>query len=148
MIDPGTHGLTEPVSRPLQRLLRVAVATHIAGLRGRRRTAPRLWVGLPRGPLLSRTADTDQTDHTLRTEIVAQMAGRIAPATQPWTPLVWLTRPGEVDPVEDLELAWLAAAGAAYAELDLRLVFVTVGRHGWRDPRTGTARQWDRIRRR
>jgi hypothetical protein len=63
------------------------------------------------------------------------------------TPLVWLTRPGDlVD--QDVDLTWLAGARQAFGEADLPLVFVVVNRHGWRDPRSGLEVAWVRMRRR
>jgi hypothetical protein len=62
------------------------------------------------------------------------------------TPLVWLTRPGDlVD--QDVDLAWLAGARQAFGEAGVPLVFVVVNRQGWRDPRSGLQRTWVRLRR-
>jgi hypothetical protein len=48
--------------------------------------------------------------------------------------------------VEDLDLAWLAAARSASAEAAVALVLVVVTRSGWFDPRTGVRREWKRLR--
>ena len=61
------------------------------------------------------------------------------------TPIVWLTRPGELD-LQDVDAAWLAASRAAFAEAERELTFVVVTRTGWRDPRTATQRTWRRLR--
>ena len=62
-------------------------------------------------------------------------------------PLVWLTRPGELD-LQDVDAAWLAAARTAYAEAAAPLTMVVVTRRGWRDPRSGVRREWKRLRQR
>ncbi len=48
--------------------------------------------------------------------------------------------------LQDVDLAWLAAARAAYAEAELPLVMVVVSRTAWRDPRSGVGRSWRRLR--
>lgn len=121
-------------------LLREAVRRHAAGER-RRRFAPVLHVGRPGVRESSTGASLAATDHALRCDLVA---GLVATCGEP-EPLVWLTRPGDLDR-EDLDAAWSAATRAAAAEAGRPLPYVTVTRHGWRDPVTGEGRTWKRIR--
>lgn len=59
---------------------------------------------------------------------------------------VWVTRPGEPD-LQDSDLAWLSAAGRAFAAVGCRLDgFWSVTRTGWLDVRTGERRTWKRLR--
>ena len=58
---------------------------------------------------------------------------------------MWLTRPGELH-THDVDVAWLSAASAAWAEAGRDLWWVVVTRHGWWDPRSDLRRQWQRIR--
>lgn len=130
-----------PLPRDLGRLLRRAVWEHASAER-RRRHLPVLRVGLPgdRELLYPDRPDTP-TDHALRSDIVAAMRYRSGLDR----PMVWLTRPGALD-LQDVDARWLAAARQAYAEAGLPLVFVVVNRHGWRDPRSGAGRTWQRPR--
>ena len=132
--------LTDPVPRPTALLLREAVR-RLAAVERRRRFAPLLHVGRPGVRERSVPATLTTTDHGLRCDLVAALLAR---AGEP-APLVWLTRPGELD-AEDVDLAWLAAARAAYAEAGRDLTWALVTRRGWHDPRTGTRREWRRIR--
>lgn len=130
----------------LHGLLRCAVREHAAAER-RSRYVPILHVGTPGWPheVFAIAAD-ERTDHALRADVVAAMrlrASRRSPAGP--EPLVWLTRGGGLE-VQDLDLAWMAAAGQAYAEAGAPLCFVVVDRHGWHDPRTGRQRRWVRAR--
>ncbi len=137
------EGLQEPLSPPLHRLLRQAVLDH-AGSERRRAFAPRLHVGRPGATVVVfALQDGESADHALRCDVVGAMVRR---SRRPGpVPMVWLTRRGELDP-QDADLGWLAAARAAYGELDLPLLMVVVNRHGWRDPRSGVARSWTRLR--
>ena len=137
-------GLAEPVATPLRRALRQAVLDHAITER-RRAHLPILHVGLPGGREVIHPIRTDEpADHSLRADVLAAMVRR---ARTPGTPLVWLTRPGDlVD--QDVDVAWLASAGQAFGEAGLQLVFVVVNRHGWRDPRSGLHASWVRLRRR
>lgn len=138
---PSTEGLHEPLPRDLERLLRHAAWEHATAER-RRHHLPVLRVGLPGGRQLLYPDRADEpTDQALRTDIVAAMRHG---SGQP-RPLVWLTRPGDLD-VQDVDLRWLGAARQAYAEAKVPLVFVVANRHGWRDPRSGVGRTWQRLR--
>jgi hypothetical protein len=136
----GVPLLVDPLPRPAALLLREAVRRHAASER-RRRFAPVLHVGRPGGPELCAAAALSNTDHALRADVAAALLARTGPPAH----LVWLTRPGELEP-QDVDLAWLAAAQSAYAEAGRDLTWVVVTRHGWWDPRSGLRRQWLRIR--
>jgi len=130
----------DPLPRPAALVLREAVRRHAAGER-RRRFAPVLHVGRPGGQEVSAAAALSGTDHALRSDVCAALLARSGSVPH----LVWLTRPGELEP-QDIDLAWLAAARSAYAEAGRDLTWVVVTRHGWWDPRSGLRRQWQRIR--
>lgn len=92
----------------------------------------------------------ESTDHTLRTDVLAATFARSVRTARAATDdrvLVWLTRTGPLD-LQDVDVAWLAAARAATAEAGLDLTLVIVTRHGWRDPRSGTTTTWKRLRQR
>lgn len=89
----------------------------------------------------------DPTDQALRTDIVAALLARHRRAGGATPPLVWLSRPGDLE-LQDVDAAWLAAARAAAAEAGGVLTMVVINRHGWRDPRSGLSRTWVRLRRR
>jgi hypothetical protein len=136
------EGIGEPLTRSLHRTLRRAVLEH--GVSERRRVfAPLLHVGTPGGSqaLFGPGPPTD-TDHALRTDIVAALLRR---TTGVDGRLVWLTRAGDLQ-LQDIDAAWLAAARAASGEAGLPLTMVVVTRHGWRDPRSGAGRTWKRLR--
>jgi hypothetical protein len=137
-------GLTEPVAPRLARLLRRAVLEH-ATSEPRRQFPARLHVGTPGGAQRVLALGDDQTDHSLRTDVVAAMLSR-APVDG-IGPIVWLTRAGELH-LQDVDAAWLAAALAATGEAGRPLTMVAVNRHGWWDPRSGLTRHWKRLRRR
>ncbi|MFT4287071.1 hypothetical protein [Nocardioides sp.] len=135
-------GLVAPLSVPLKRALRRAVVDHARGER-RRGHLPLLHLGTPGDQeVVHPIRPGEAGDHALRADVVAAMLGRLIPAT--W-PLVWLTRPGELD-LQDVDAQWLAAARQAYGESGVPLVFVVVNRHGWRDPRSGLSLSWSRFR--
>ena len=92
--------------------------------------------------MLELGADTG-TDHALRTDVVSAMLTRVREPGE--VPLVWLVRPGTLEPHES-DLAWHRAAVASAAELGLPVRMVVVVRHGWRDPRSGVQRTWARLR--
>ncbi len=139
--------LVDPLPAPVHAVLRRAVLEH-AGTERRRRFPTLVHLGTPGGPVALHPVRADEpTDHTLRTDVLAAMlAGQLRrrPAPHP-PPLVWLTRVGDLEP-QDVDLAWLASARAAYGEAGVPLTFVVVDRHGWRDPRSGLSRRWVRLR--
>lgn len=140
-------GITEPLTRPLERLLRTAVVEHVTHER-RRAYAPVLHAGVPgRAARTYRVRREDNLDAALRVDVVEALVrptvrrGRV--------PLLWLTRPtshADADGEAQVDRDWVAAVGAAGAELGVVLDLVVVTKHGWRDPRTGVARSWRRIR--
>lgn len=145
-------GLRDPIAAPLRGWLRRAVLDHAAT--EHRRAFPALvHVGQP-GAHEVVVATAAVADHSLRTDVVAAMLARHhrrpAPGPAPGAdgtpaPIVWLTRPGDLD-LQDLDVAWLGAAWAACAERGDPLTMVVVNRHGWRDPRSGVSRHWVRLR--
>ncbi|MEQ4500148.1 hypothetical protein [Nocardioides kribbensis] len=158
-LGPGDAcGLTEPLAPGMEALLRRAVLD--VALSGPTRVRPPvLHVGVPGGPtavFVPRTDDPD-LDPALRSDVVAAMVRRAdllaAPdrtrqghaEAAPTAPVVWLVRLGDLA-LQDVDLAWLAAARAAYAEAELPLVMVVVSRTAWRDPRSGVGRSWRRLR--
>lgn len=140
-MDPGLPDALPPA---LARLLRRAVLDH-ATSEPRKAFPARLHVGTPGGRQRVLAVDEEPTDHALRTDCLAAMLSRAAP--EPPGPVVWLTRPGDLD-LQDVDARWLAAALAAAGEAGRPLTMVVVNKHGWRDPRSGTARHWKRMRRR
>jgi hypothetical protein len=142
---PAHEGLQEPLPPPLERLLRRAAYDHAIN-DTRRIFVPQLHVGVPGAPHPVIPADTP-ADLALRTDAIAAMARRAARDGRHRT-LVWLVRPGDLrdEAAHELDAAWLAAARAAYGEAEQPLIFVVVDRHGWRDPRSGLGRVWQRLR--
>lgn len=136
-------GLPEKPPPGLAALLRRAVLDHALS-EPRRVFPPRLHVGTPGGSQRVLALDADETDHSLRTDVVAAMLSR-TPAGS--SSVLWLTRPGALD-LQDVDARWLAAALAATGEAGRPLTMVVVNRHGWRDPRSGASRHWKRLRRR
>lgn len=148
--EVAVEGIQEPVDRRLQAVLRRAVLDHVASER-RRSFTPLLHVGCPGGPQTVFAPADEPADQGLRTDVVAALLRRTArtgPAAVPGplaAPLVWLTRPGDLV-LQDLDVAWLAACRAAGAEAGRSLALVVVTRRGWRDPRSGVGRTWQRLR--
>jgi hypothetical protein len=147
--DGLPEGLQTPLDPALRRRLRRAVLDH-AGRERRRHHPAVLHAGEPGGFEVTFPLDPDEpTDPGLRADVVSALVrrtaapGRVGPA-----PLLWLTRSGDLGALQDVDARWLAAARAAGAEAGLRLEFVVVGRHGWRDPRSGLTRGWNRARER
>lgn len=132
--------LEEPLPRRTALLLREAVRRHTLAER-RHRFAPVLHLGRPGGHERCTAAATAGTDLALCTDVVAALLAGAGTAPH----LMWLTRPGELEP-HDVDLAWLAAARAAYAEAERDLSWVVVTRRGWWDPRSGLRREWTRLR--
>lgn len=138
------HGLQEPVPPALQHALRRAALEHATTERRLVHHLPLVHVGVPGREAVHPVRPDEPTDQALRADVVAAMVRR---QLGPSTPLVWLTRPGELA-VQDVDAAWLAGSMQAYDEAGLALVFVVVNRHGWLDPRSGLSRHWVRLRRR
>ena len=137
------EGIHEPLSPQVHATLRRAVLDHARSER-RRTFAPLLHVGSPGGVQAVFALGADEpADHALRTDVLAALLRRTALPGR--SPLVWLTRPGDLD-LQDVDAAWLAAARSACAEADLWLTMVVVTRQGWRDPRSGASRTWKRLR--
>jgi hypothetical protein len=141
--EVAMEGIHEPLPRQVHDLLRRAVLD--LAVSERRRSFPTLLhVGDPGGSqaVFALTVG-DTVDHTLRTDVVAALLRRTALAGL--EPVVWLTRPGDLD-LQDEDAAWLAAARAATGEAGVGLTMVVVTRKGWRDPRSGVQRTWKRLR--
>lgn len=146
--------LQEPLATAVRRALRRAVLDHCSFER-RRHHRSLVHVGVPGGvELIVPVNDDEPTDHTLRTDVLAATFARAArdPGGGGGSGgsdgvLVWLTRTGPLD-LQDVDAVWLAAARAAAAEAELDLTLVVVNRHGWRDPRSGVATTWKRLRQR
>jgi len=139
--SPGA--ITEPVDRRLLALLRRAVLEYSTAER-RRVHPPVVHVGVPGGVTSSLALGDQRLDHALRTDVLEAMV-RHAGTTAPASTLVWLSRCGPRE-VRDVDLAWLAAARAAGAELGRALPMVVVTRRSWTDPSTGVHRDWLRLR--
>ena len=132
--------LADPLPRATALLLREAVRRHTIAER-RRRFAPVVHVGRPGGREWCAAATIRDTDHALRSDVMAALLARAGAGSH----LVWLTRPGELSP-HDVDQAWLAAAASAWAEAGCDLSWVVVTRRGWSDPRSGLRREWQRMR--
>lgn len=139
-------GLAGQLDAHLHQALRRAVFDHAVN-EPRARFPARLHLGTPGGAVVVQAVTGEAADHALRVDLVAAMLTRLGDDDAPDV-LVWLTRPGDLEPVQDADQEWLAAAVQAFAELGRELVFVTVTRRGWRDPRSGASRRWVRMRRR
>lgn len=140
---PGPAAEAWALPRAVHDTLREAVAELRRSDR-RRSFPPVLHVGHP-GRVDADFVDlpAHRLDHDLRAEVVAALLSRCRPVLS--RPVTWLTRPGS--PVtEDVDLAWYAAARAAYGEAGVALMMVVVTPDGWYDPRTDTRRQWKRLR--
>lgn len=142
---PDGEGLHEPLPRPLERMLRLAVLTHVEAERRRRHPAV-VHVGHPGGHevVFACTAD-DPVDLGVRTDVLLALLARVPRPEHGPEPLVWVTRPGDLETQDD-DACWVAAARAAAGELGRPVEMVLVGRHGWRDPRSGLSRTWKRLR--
>jgi hypothetical protein len=104
--------------------------------------APAIHVGLPDRPQ-HELVQPFRPDHTLRTDVVA---GLLRMQDTETLPAAWLTRVGAPEP-HDLDMAWLAAARAAFSEAGAPLPwFVVVTKAGWHRPATGEQRTWQRLR--
>jgi hypothetical protein len=139
------EGIREPVDPAAARVLRRAVLDH-ARLERRRRFPVLLHVGVPGGSEEVFAIEPDEpVDHALRADVVATLLRR--GRRRGTVPMLWLTRPGPLD-LQDVDVAWLAAARTASAEAGVGLTLVVVTRRGWTDPRSGVRREWKRLRQR
>ncbi len=135
-------GLTEPLPRWLRRGLRASVF-ELRDL-GRSKAFPALLsLGVPGGPRLVWLIPTTPTDVALRAELVAALLLRARGVTG--TPVCWLTRSGHSS-WHELEALWLPAARLAYDEAGVPLVWVSVTRCAWWDPRSDLSTHWKRPR--
>lgn len=81
-------------------------------------------------------------DAALRTDVVS----RLLEDTPPEWRTAWLVRPGTPEP-HDLDQAWLAAVLTAFGMHGRRLDgCYVITRTGWRDPLSGRAQVWARLR--
>ena len=98
-------GLSEPLPRHTDVLLRRAVLEHAAAER-RRVYPPVLHVGVPGERVASLAVGTaEPTDPGLRTDVVAALRVRAGVGTDQ---LAWLTRSGGLE-LQDVDARWLAA---------------------------------------
>ena len=135
------------MSRAEQALLRRLVLEHKAAER-RRRFPPVLHLGGPGRPEVGRVVENardpaDLLDHALRCDLLEALLKRGAAGPV----MTWLTRSGPLD-VQDVDLAWLRVVVAVNGETGHALPYVVVTRDGWRDPRSGVGRTWQRLRQR
>ena len=138
----------EPLSGADLALLRRLVVEHKAAER-RHRFPPVLHLGGPGRPEAGRIVEDTAAglDHALRCDVLEAMLKRAAHLDQGRPLMTWLTRPGSLD-VQDIDLAWLRAVTAVNGETERALAYVVVTRDGWRDPRSGAGRAWQRLRQR
>ncbi len=131
----------EPLSRADLALLRHLVVQHKATER-RHRFPALLHVGGPGRPDVGRVVESDaDLDHALRCDVLEAMLRRATAGPL----MTWLTRPGGLE-VQDVDLAWLQVLTAVNGETERSLPYVVVTRDGWRDPRSGVGRTWQRLR--
>jgi hypothetical protein len=128
---------------PFDDSMHAALRREVFSLRRRTRARvfePRIHVGLLSGEY-DAVPEPSSADHALRTDLVAGLL-----RMQAGTPGAWLTRVGFPEP-HDLDLAWWAAARAAFAEAEVPLPwFVVITKSGWHRPATGERRAWQRLR--
>jgi hypothetical protein len=142
---PDGEGLHEPLPRPLECMLRLAVLAHVESER-RRRHPTVVHVGRPGGDeVVFACAVDDPDDLGVRTDVLLALLARVPRREGRPEPLVWVTRSGGLE-IQDDDAGWVAATRAAAGELGRPVDMVLVGRHGWRDPRSGLSRNWKRLR--
>lgn len=145
----------DPIETDLAAALRLEV-WWLRRAEQRRVFAPRLHVGAPGTPssltsdgLAPLRGDPWPVPRWLDAGVRADVADRMVSAwvSQQRSPAhCWLTRPGRPEP-HDEDNAWLSAATWAFDAHGLPLLgFRVVTRYGWRDPVTGEARRWKRLR--
>lgn len=137
---------------PVPPQVAAALRRLVLGLRTgepRRVFAPVVHVGGPGLEVAHGVRGDEDLDHALRADVVGALLrrSRACPGPRDDAPLLWITRPGELN-LHDVDAAWLSAARSAYAEAGLPLTMVVVTRQGWWDPRSGTRRIWKRLRQR
>ena len=134
--------VVEPLSRADLALLRHLVVEHKAAER-RHRFPAVLHLGGPGRPDAGRVEESEgDLDHALRCDVLEAMLRRAPPATL----MTWLTRPGGLEELQDVDLAWLRVVAAVNGETGRSLPYVVVTREGWLDPRSGVGRTWRRLR--
>ena len=140
-VSPVVGTVEEPLSRADLALLRHLVVQHKATER-RHRFPAVLHVGGPGRPEVGRVvASGADLDHALRCDVLEAMLRRATAGPL----MTWLTRPGGLE-VQDVDLAWLRVVAAVNGETERSLPYVVVTREGWRDPRSGVGRTWQRLR--
>ncbi|TIC85425.1 hypothetical protein [Nocardioides sp. GY 10127] len=144
LTGPGGGLPVDPAADTLVALRRAVV--DLASGEARRRFPALVHVGVPGGRQRLLPAADDGLDRTLRVEVLSGLLALSWQEDAGRRPLVWLTRPGPVDPVQDVDVEWLGATCQAAREIGTGVVFVVVDRHGWRDPRSGAHQRWRRVR--
>ncbi len=130
----------EPLDDPTMAALRLLVFSLRRGTRART-FAPAIHVGVPGGDVY--TGPGDLPDQSLRTDLILTL---LAMHHEDATPAVWLTRVGHPT-LHDLDVAWLVAARAGFAESGAPLPWcAVVTKNGWLRPATGETRTWQRLR--
>jgi len=131
---------------PLDRESRAALRRAVFGLRRgerRRMFPPRVHVGDPDGAFAAYADRGEPLDTTLRTDIVAALLRR-HPEEEPAA--LWLTRPGH-PATHDVDLTWMPAAVAAFAEAGVEPRWVAVvTKQGWYAPFGDDRVTWQRLR--
>lgn len=145
---PGTGaGHADPmeasgVPEPMAELLRAEVRRFVTECGTRRALPTEVRIGVPAGHRITLPADPTY-DAALRSDLLTRAVDRLA---DPAGLTVWLTR-GGFTTAGDVDLAWLAAADAAFGRHAVaRVPFFAVTRHGWLEVRTAEARTWRRVR--
>ncbi len=138
--------VSAPITRAEHRVLRAAVL-EFKEAQPRGRAPVSLRAGVPgRASAVHVVTPGQVLDQSLRTDISAALLQRTASyGARRWA---WLTRTGTVASLHDADAAWSSAWYAACAEAGVHVPFVVVTRSGWRDPRSGVIREWQRLRRR
>ena len=133
--------LVDPLPAGAARVLRAAVLD-LRGRERRRIFGPVLHVGLPVAHGSFAPQPREDLDDALRADVVAALLRRTDPDR---AALAWLTRSGPLA-WHDADAAWLGPACRAFEEVGRPATFVVVTPQGWRDPRSGLQRVWQRLR--